>query len=244
MRYLLVAVTLTAVTLTACYSPDVRECTVSCNATTDCVAPHVCGADGLCASTAAAGHCAARIVDGGISDDAALDATTDGPVGPPVDSPVPPVSLCISSTCAVAGGSCVGDRCVIDRDTDNPVTCPAGMPCTVICNAQNACKKGVKCGNATSCIVECTATAACQDKGVDCGMAATCDVTCRGSSACQHGPSPNGSVDCRAATCDVTCDGSGACQDGIRNQGTCTSHCCNEACEGGTGTCTDDSVCS
>jgi hypothetical protein len=232
------------VAVSGCYSPEVRECVVGCAATADCVSPLVCGGDGLCASTPVAGWCSNVLADAGSIGDASADAgPTDAEA---IDSPTTidaMPAICLAATCIAAGGSCMNDRCVIDRDNSGSVTCPAGMPCTVICDAQDACKNGVSCGGATSCIVLCTEAAACQDKGVDCGTAQSCDVTCRGPSACQHGDS-GASVECRASTCSVTCDGSGACQDGIAAQGTCDSHCCNDACEGGTATCTNDSVCS
>lgn len=47
--------------LTGCYSPSLRDCTVSCGSASDCAAGQVCGADGMCASPAVAGRCAAQV---------------------------------------------------------------------------------------------------------------------------------------------------------------------------------------
>jgi hypothetical protein len=66
------------VALAGCYSPSLRDCTVSCSSTSDCATGQLCGADGMCASPAIAGRCGA--VDAGHGDaalprDAAADAT-------------------------------------------------------------------------------------------------------------------------------------------------------------------------
>ena len=36
--------------LGACYSPDLRDCTVACASNADCAGGHVCGTQGLCAA--------------------------------------------------------------------------------------------------------------------------------------------------------------------------------------------------
>lgn len=65
--------------LAGCYSPSLRDCTVSCGSASDCATGQVCGADGMCASPAVAGHCA--MVDAGHAD-AALDAAPPRDAGP------------------------------------------------------------------------------------------------------------------------------------------------------------------
>jgi hypothetical protein len=45
------------VALAGCYSPSLRDCTVSCSNEHDCAAGQVCGADGMCAAPDMAGHC-------------------------------------------------------------------------------------------------------------------------------------------------------------------------------------------
>ncbi len=67
---------------TACYSPDVRDCTVACNQAADCAPGQVCGGDGFCAAEDVAGRCASIAApnDAGIDGrkpDARVDAMTD-----------------------------------------------------------------------------------------------------------------------------------------------------------------------
>jgi hypothetical protein len=52
--------------LAACYSPDVRDCSVSCSAVTDCAGDQVCGADGFCVGPDV-GPCNRKSVDGGVN---------------------------------------------------------------------------------------------------------------------------------------------------------------------------------
>jgi hypothetical protein len=52
--------------LAGCYSPSLRDCTVSCGSAGDCATGQVCGADGKCAAPAVAGHC--PMVDAGHAD--------------------------------------------------------------------------------------------------------------------------------------------------------------------------------
>jgi len=68
------------VAVTACYAPDVRDCTVSCSSVSDCAAGQVCGADSFCAAPEVAGSCAQRTADAGVD-------------GPPDDTPRPDASL-------------------------------------------------------------------------------------------------------------------------------------------------------
>jgi hypothetical protein len=51
--------------LAGCYSPEVRDCTVSCAAPDDCTAGQICGSDRLCAAPERAGHCASPPIDAG-----------------------------------------------------------------------------------------------------------------------------------------------------------------------------------
>jgi len=63
-----------------CYAPSLRDCTVSCEAASDCASGQVCGDDGLCAAPEVAGRCATIEVDAGTAVDAgAADAAPDGP---------------------------------------------------------------------------------------------------------------------------------------------------------------------
>lgn len=70
---------------TACYSPDLRDCTVACKTAGDCADSQVCGADQFCASPDVAGRCST----GGARRDASIGASTeDG--GTPIDGAIPP----------------------------------------------------------------------------------------------------------------------------------------------------------
>jgi hypothetical protein len=68
--------------LAACYRPEARDCTVSCQGADDCLSGQVCGSDGWCAAPDVAGGCGAAL-DAAVPDGAAPDGET------PVDG-VPP----------------------------------------------------------------------------------------------------------------------------------------------------------
>ena len=69
----------TLAALAGCYSPDLRDCTVTCASSADCAGAQVCGADHLCVQPAASGTCA-RI---------AGDAAVAMPDGGTTDAPTP-----------------------------------------------------------------------------------------------------------------------------------------------------------
>ena len=60
--------------LAGCYSPALRDCTVSCGSASDCATGQVCGADGMCASPAAAGQCRTLVDAGNLDAPAHPDA--------------------------------------------------------------------------------------------------------------------------------------------------------------------------
>jgi hypothetical protein len=62
--------------LAGCYSPSLRDCTLSCGSPDDCAAGQVCGADGWCAAPAVAGRCPG-LVDAGPRDAGPADASPD-----------------------------------------------------------------------------------------------------------------------------------------------------------------------
>jgi hypothetical protein len=147
-------------------------------------------------------------------------STIDATVHPPIDAPMsvvdarPPMidaaGTC-SSACVLAGGTCSMGQCVIDCRTSGctTATCPAGMPCLVLCTPSGPAGGGcgsVDCAGATSCTVSCGG-GSCQN-GVSCGMASSCDVSCSGTSACDDG------IVCNSATCVISCVGSNACKSG------------------------------
>lgn len=86
MGFLETGLAISALAITACYSPDLRDCTLRCNAASDCAADQVCGSDHFCAAPDLAGQCSAVPSDGGTGDrDAGLgdaplpDARPDAP---------------------------------------------------------------------------------------------------------------------------------------------------------------------
>ena len=69
---------------TACYSPEIRDCTVTCNQAADCAPGQVCGDDGFCAAEDVAGRCASIAASNdagtdGAGPDARPDARPDAP---------------------------------------------------------------------------------------------------------------------------------------------------------------------
>jgi len=196
--------------------------------------------------------------DGSVIDAPAIDAPMidapmiDAPMidAPMIDAPMTIdafVGLCDPVACGNAnGGVCTNGVCVIDQNAAGQVTCPAGMPCRVICDSNNDCKDGaVECGNATTCEVRCTGATSCQ-KGVDCGNAAACNVLCTGDDACQG---DTDAVFCRTGTCDITCNGtlgnSNTCQKSVNGTGStaCLAHCCGPACQDPHISCSVDNTC-
>jgi hypothetical protein len=76
---------LVLLSMSACYEPVLRDCTVSCETSADCATGQVCGNDGLCAAPRIAGSCAGG--DVGVSIDAgASDAVLSTDVGSVIDA--------------------------------------------------------------------------------------------------------------------------------------------------------------
>jgi hypothetical protein len=80
----------------ACYSPDLRDCTVTCSTADDCAGDQVCGRDRLCAMPAVADHCEAlSVADAGVIAPADAHGDAGEPTQPPHDAgtdapPTPP----------------------------------------------------------------------------------------------------------------------------------------------------------
>jgi len=70
----------------SCYSPDVRDCTVTCSDNADCADGQRCGSDHLCAAPDHAGRCGDAPADarprdghrGASDDDPPAPGVTDG----------------------------------------------------------------------------------------------------------------------------------------------------------------------
>lgn len=77
------------VVVAGCYSPDLRDCTVSCASSADCAGAQVCSRDHFCA--AAGTTCASgQPVDAQLGEgDAAVDARDGHDAGIPIDARVP-----------------------------------------------------------------------------------------------------------------------------------------------------------
>lgn len=140
--------------LAACYSPDAHDCTLACNADSDCISSQACTSDHLCASPSIA-TCAERTVsDAGTASslpDAKthprpLDAQPDGGTHapppdaslPPPDARVPPpldagastvqLKVIISGNGSVhvsVGADCSHGTCTYSLDEGSPVTLTA-----------------------------------------------------------------------------------------------------------------------
>jgi len=68
----------------ACYSPELRDCTLTCTAASDCADGQVCGSDHFCAAPGIAGRCSSlpgdaggTDRDGGVDDQKMPDARRD-----------------------------------------------------------------------------------------------------------------------------------------------------------------------
>jgi hypothetical protein len=130
MAVLRIAVTVVA--LGACYSPELRDCAVSCASSDDCAPGQLCGADRWCAAPGIAGRC--ELADGGASVDAAVaaDAASSPDAAVPADA-APPVLLVVKimghGTVTITGtGTCTdmapGHQCTF--------AVIAGVPRTLI----------------------------------------------------------------------------------------------------------------
>jgi hypothetical protein len=132
---LLAGVAAAGLALAGCYSPSLRDCTVSCGSASDCATGQVCGADGMCASPAVAGRCGARV------DAGHLDAPARHDAAPPdarPDAP-PDAARTVRLTVQIMGkgsvtvesiGTCTSQdpdkgNCVYDVVADVPLTAQA-----------------------------------------------------------------------------------------------------------------------
>ena len=117
------------VLLAACYSPDVRDCVVTCTGAADCAPEQVCGDDGFCASPAAAGTCSTLA-----STDAGVDAPGDSQ--PPDAKPDAPPMTTVRLWVRIEGrgevtipgiGNCDGGS----GQTECQFDVPKGVPTTL-----------------------------------------------------------------------------------------------------------------
>lgn len=124
--------------LVSCYSPQLDDCTLRCEAATDCAGGQTCGSDHLCAATDIAGHCSqllsqdASVGDGGPiarpSDASTLDAGRPVDAGPQViahlhDDGMGAITTNTGDVCD-AQGSGHGD-CMVEVAAGVPLTLQA-----------------------------------------------------------------------------------------------------------------------
>lgn len=140
MGILATGLALSALALAACYSPDLRDCTIMCNSESDCVADQVCGSDHFCAAPDLAGQCSPLPPDGGRRDagfsDASLpDARPDAPRDALIDA-----VLSIS----IAGKGQVSMLAVGSCSTDEPQhgSCTFTVPKNALVTAQATASPG------------------------------------------------------------------------------------------------------
>jgi uncharacterized repeat protein (TIGR02543 family) len=82
---------LLAIPAAGCYAPSVRDCTVTCEAATDCATGQVCGPDGYCAAPGVTGTCARADADATADADAAtIDARGDAAIADAHTAPPQP----------------------------------------------------------------------------------------------------------------------------------------------------------
>lgn len=124
---LLARTTLAALVMagSACYSPNLRDCTIACRSGDDCADGQVCGADQFCASPEVAGRCS-----GGARRDASIGATGEDGGTTSIDAAVPPDALPDASTEGVLTISIGGHGRVIVQDVG---TCEfQASPCDLL----------------------------------------------------------------------------------------------------------------
>jgi len=73
----------------ACYSPDLRDCTVSCVGAADCAGGQVCSAEHYCAASGVSCQMQSPPLDAPRAD---MMSQLDAPPPPPIDAPPPPAT--------------------------------------------------------------------------------------------------------------------------------------------------------
>ena len=128
-------------------------------------------------------------------------------------------AACRMLDCAAAGGTCMGDQCVIAVTGGGTVTCPFGLDCVINCNTPAACRGGnIDCSMAEHCTINCNAGGTCSNETFAC--AGGCTIYCRVDNTCN-----SDMFQCPAGACDLECCNSNAACSGnsgtVPNFGTC-----------------------
>jgi len=122
------------IALAGCYSPSLRDCTVSCASASDCATGQVCGGDGMCAAPGVAGRCAA-LIDAGPRDAARGDAAPPRDAAP-ADAP-PDAARTVRLTVQIIGKGSIAVDGVGTCSSQDPdkgscaYDVAAGVPLTV-----------------------------------------------------------------------------------------------------------------
>lgn len=142
------------------------------------------------------------IVPGGVIDAPKLVDAPKRDAPPMIDSPMMNMCPPQCTSCSAGSMTCTID-CALGNCTGNqPVVCPAGWNCAILCSTNNACSNGIDCADAASCAITCSGASSCRN--IDCGNG-HCDVKCQGQNSCRG-------IDCsNSCACDVSCALNSAC---------------------------------
>lgn len=159
----------------------------------ECTLQTDCDSGRLCLN----GYC---IVPGGSID---APKTADAPRK---DAPMTidaPMNACPPQCTSCGDGKTCTIDCGMTNCTGNqPIVCPSGYNCAILCSTNNACANGINCDSAESCTITCSGSGSCRN--IQCGPG-DCDVKCQGQNSCRG-------IDCTdSCACDVSCAFNAAC---------------------------------
>jgi len=154
----------------------------------------------------------------------------DAPPSPGHDATLPtdtavPIDADPCGPCEAVGGTCDRGTCEIDVTTTGDVTCPAGMPCVIKCNATGACNGTIDCSAATKCTIDCDASTTCNLAHFNC-HGADCTIVCHATNTCNLS-----TIDVTQSQCDLQCCASNTCSNDVATPQTCSFG--NNNCGGG-----------
>jgi len=159
----------------------------ACTTQADCATGRIC-TGGLCVTT----------LDSGLPPD-----------GQPAGCP----AQCTS--CNATQKTCAIDCAVNAAACNQPITCPVGWACNILCTTPDSCSRGVNCAVGTACTVACSGSGSCPNLTSGSGRY---NISCTGQTSCSN-------LSCGAAcACDVTCSlNSRACRNLTCKSTACTA---------------------
>jgi len=117
---------------------------------------------------------------------------------PDPDGQLPPDAFVCPAQCTSCNlntMTCTVDCNVSPTTCGNPINCPTGFNCNILCTKNELCQN-INCSQGQSCKLECKGINTCRN--VVCGPG-ECDITCTGNQSCR-------AVNCESScACDVTC---------------------------------------